>query len=234
VRLAKKTVGEPATAIQRASDRIRQAAIELFKARGYHGTSVRDLAQAVRIETASLYYHFPSKQEILLDLFDRTMDALVDGLERAAATGSSPEERLRAAVRFHVLFHVERQDEAFISHSELRSLTAENRKRIIAKRDRYERTLRKLLDDGIRAGDFDTPDIKLTSTAILMMCSGVSDWFTRRGRLTADLVADRYSEMVVRLVSTGPRRPSLQAGDGAPRASRSRSHNRSAAPPSAH
>jgi AcrR family transcriptional regulator len=90
---------------------------------------VRDLAQAVRIETASLYYHFPSKQEILLDLFDRTMDALVDGLERAAATGSSPEEWLRAAVRFHVLFHVERQDEAFISHSELRSLTAENRKR---------------------------------------------------------------------------------------------------------
>jgi tetracycline repressor-like protein len=47
-----------------------------------------------------------------------------------------------------------------------------------------------LLDDGIRAGDFDIPDIKLTSTAILMMCSGVSDWFTRRGRLTADLVAD--------------------------------------------
>ena len=183
-----------------ASARIRQAAIALFRARGYHGTSVRELAQIVRIEAASLYYHFPSKQKILFDVFNRTMDDLLEGLRRALTRGASPEERLRAIVHFHVRFHVERQDEAFISHSELRSLTGSNLRRIIAKRDRYERTVRKLLSAGVRAGIFHISDVRLATIAILMMCSGVSDWFTERGRLDAATVADRYADMVLRVV----------------------------------
>jgi AcrR family transcriptional regulator len=183
------------------SERILNAAIVLFKARGYHGTPVRELAQAVRIETASLYYHFPSKQEILFALFERIMNALLDGLGGAMASGATPEEQLRSTVRFHVLFHIARQDEAFISHSELRSLSAPNRRHIIAKRDRYERMIRTVLTAGVRAGGFEIPDVRLTSTAILVMCSGVSDWFAGRGRLTADMVADRYADMVIRLVT---------------------------------
>ncbi len=191
---------KPAADRHPAAERILRAATELFKARGYHGTSMRELAQAVRIEAASLYYHFPSKQEILFGLFNRTMDDLLEGLERALASGSTAEARLRATVRFHVLFHIARQDEAFISHSELRSLSAPNHKRIIAQRDRYERKFRKLLTDGVREGVFQIADVRLTSTAILMMCSGVSDWFAGQGRLSAGTVADRYADMVVRLV----------------------------------
>ena len=193
----------PKTAVARtgrASDRIRSAAIALFRERGYHGTSMRDLADAVRIEAASLYYHFPSKEALLYDLFDRTMDALLQGFELALASGSTPAERLRAAVHFHVMFHIERQDEAFISHSELRALSAQYQLRNTAKRDRYEKMLRALLAAGVKSGDFEIADLALASTAILMMCSGVSDWFVRRGRLKPTVVASRYADMVVRLV----------------------------------
>jgi len=188
------------------AERIRRAAITLFKTRGYHGTSLRVLAQAVGIEVASVYYHFPSKQKILYDIFDRTMDDLLDGLERALGGMTSYEERLRAAIRFHILFHVERQDEAFISHSELRSLTPLNRRRIIFKRDRYEALLRAFLATGKKAGAFQVADVRLTTIAILMMCSGVSDWFAKQGRLNGGAVADAYVDMVLRLLrqSGGP------------------------------
>lgn len=193
---------------EHASERILNAALASFKARGYHGTPVRELAQAVRIEVASLYYHYPSKQHILFALFERIMDPLLDGLGAAMATGATPEEQLRAAVRFHVLFHIASQDEAFVSHSELRSLSAPNLQCIIAKRDRYEHMIRTLLATGVRTGDFEIDDIKLTSIAILVMCSGVSDWFARQGRLTANKVADRYADLAVRLVTrAGGRRP---------------------------
>ena len=184
----------------RSSERIRSAALALFKARGYHGTSTRELAEVLGIEAASLYYYYPSKQEILLDLFMRAMDAMLDGLDRAIAGGSTPEEKLRAAVRFHVLFHIARQDEAFVSHSELRSLSAPNRRKIIPRRDRYEKAIRALLAAGVRAGDFEIADVRLTSIAILTMCSGVSDWFTGQGRLTPEKVARRYADMAIRLV----------------------------------
>lgn len=183
-----------------SSERIRLAALGLFKARGYHGASVRELAEALGIEPASLYHHFPSKQAILVDLFDRTMDVMQDRLHQAIAGGATPAAQLRNFVRFHVLFHIECQDEAFVSHSELRSLTAPNHRRMIGKRDRYEKAIRELLAAGVRAGEFEIADIRLTSIAILMMCSGVSDWFTRRGRLKPEKVADSYADMVLRLV----------------------------------
>jgi AcrR family transcriptional regulator len=183
-----------------SSERIRRAAIELFSARGYHGTPIRALARIVRVEAASLYYHFPSKQKILTDIFARVMDDLLSGLERAVQIGGTPEERLRTVVRFHVLFHVERQAEAIISRSELRSLTASNLRRIIAKRDRYEAMLRTLLSEGVDSGAFEVRDVPVTATAILTMCSGVSDWFSSHGRLSADAVADAYADMVQQMV----------------------------------
>lgn len=230
--------GPAAPALDRdgASERIRRAAIALFKTRGYHGTPVRALARIVRIEAASLYYHFPSKQEILSEIFDRVMDDLLAGLERALQSGTRPEARLRAAVRFHVLFHTERRDEAFISHSELRSLTGPNLRRIIAKRDRYEAMLRTLLTDGIKSGVFEIGDVRLMTIAILTLCSGVADWYSRRGRLRADTVADAYADMVLGLVrrSRGPtvallpsreRRPVSTPRDSQPRGAHGRRHN---------
>jgi len=183
-----------------ASDRILKAATALFCKRGYHGTPVRALARVLRMEAPSLYYRFPSKQEILFAILDRTLDDLLDGLRRAVATGNGPEDRLRAAVRFHVLFHARRRREAFVSHSELRSLTPANQRRVIAKRDQYEQVFRGLLAAGVRAGRFHVPDVKLTTAAILSMCTGVATWFSEGGRLDPEAIADRYVENILRAV----------------------------------
>lgn len=180
--------------------RIRRAALALFRDRGFHGTSVRQLGQAVEMESASLYYHYPSKQAILADLFHQTMDALIDGAEHAMARERGAAAKLRAAVLFHVHFHITHQDEAFVSHSELRALVEPNRRAVIAKRDRYEALFRDLIDAGCREGVFAVDDLGLVSTALLMMCSGVSDWFGPHGRLSADVVAQHYVELALRLV----------------------------------
>lgn len=180
--------------------RIRRAAIGLFRARGFHGTSVRQLAEAADMESASLYYHYPSKQSLLVDLFHHTMDALIEGAEQAIASQVGACARLRAAVLFHVQFHIDRQDEAFISHSELRALIDPDRAAIISKRDRYERLFRALLEAGRDEGVFEFEDAALTSTALLMMCSGVSEWFGGHGRLSAATVACCYADMALRLV----------------------------------
>ncbi len=190
-----------------APERILRAATALFRERGYHGTSVRTLARALRVEVPSLYYHFPSKQEILFALLDRTLDELLHGLGRAVAAAHGAEARFRAAVRFHVLFHAHRRHEAFLSHSELRSLTPANLRRIIAKRDDYERVFRDLLAAGVRAGVFHVPDVKLTAMAVLTMCTGVATWFFEGGRLAPEAIADRYVELIVRSVDRRAKGP---------------------------
>lgn len=183
--------------------RIRRAALALFRERGFHGTTVRQLAEAAGMESASLYYHYASKHAILVDLFHHTMDALIQGVEQAIANQPGASERLRVAVLFHVHFHITHQDEAFVSHSELRALVDPHRDAIVAKRDRYELLFRDLLETGRRDGVFDIEDAALVSTAMLMMCSGVSDWFGAHGRLNADTVARRYADMALQLVRAG-------------------------------
>ena len=188
-----------------AAERIRKAAIALFKTHGYHATPVRALAEVAKIEAGSLYYHFPSKQQILFDNFVHTMDTLLEGLAEASETESTPQGRLRAAVRHHVLFHTRRQNEAFISHTEIRALSEQNRRAILVKRDLYEERFCELLQAGVEAGVFHIPDVRLTNIAILTMCSGVADWFLHDGRLDEESVAERYVEMVERLVGySGP------------------------------
>jgi TetR/AcrR family transcriptional regulator, cholesterol catabolism regulator len=190
----------PADAETQSAARIRAAAIALFRQRGYHGATVRELASAVQMETASLYYHYPSKQDLLVDLIDRTMDRLIAGVQQSVADVQGAEARLRAALRFHVDFHTAHQDEAFVSHSELRALEPDNLRRIVAKRDRYEGLMRELLSAGVDEGVFSIADVRLLAKAVLMMCSGVSDWFGPDGRLSPADVARGYVEMVLRMV----------------------------------
>jgi AcrR family transcriptional regulator len=188
-----------------AAERILRAAIALFRERGYHGSSMRTLARALRMEAASLYYHFAAKQDILFAILDRTLDDLLDGVGRAVAAVDGPLARLRAAVRFHVLFHAHRQHEAFLSHSELRSLTQANLRLVLTRRDEYERVFRGLLSVGARAGVFQVGDVRLTAMAILTMCTGVATWFSDRGRLAPEAIADRYVEMILRSVTRHPK-----------------------------
>lgn len=202
------TVRAPDVDLTASADRIRAAAIALFRERGYHGTSVRELAGAVQMEPASLYYHFPSKQDLLVDLFDRTMDDLIAGFEAAAAGAQGAEAQLVAVLRFHVRFHTDRPEEAYVSHSELRALEPANLERIVAKRDRYEQLLRSLLQAGVDEGRFEIADIRLLAKAVLMMCSGVSDWFGAGGRLSPDDIAAGYVDMVLRMV----RAPAVPGG----------------------
>ena len=77
------------------------------------------------------------------------------------AETTSPEPRLSAAVRFHVLFHIARQNEAFISHTELPPLTEANRRRIIVKHDYYQEMFKDLLAPGVDEGVFQITDIPL-------------------------------------------------------------------------
>jgi AcrR family transcriptional regulator len=202
------------------ADRVRRAAIALFRERGYHGASMRALAGRLRVEAPSLYYHFASKQDILFDILDRTVDELLTGLERAVAASTDPEGRLRAGVRFHILFHAHRRAEAFLSHSELRSLIPANFRRIIAKRDQYERVFRDVLTAGVEAGVFEVPDLKLAVIAILTMCTGVAAWFSEHGRLDADAIVDCYTEMIVRSVGAAPTATDQRLPKGPPSALR--------------
>src|SRR5689334_18866699 len=92
---------------------IRAAALELFAARGYEGTTMAEIGAAVGIRGPSLYKHVASKQDLLVELMTTTMDGLLELQRVALADTADPVERLRRAVDAHVRFHARHRLEAF-------------------------------------------------------------------------------------------------------------------------
>jgi AcrR family transcriptional regulator len=178
---------------------IRAAGLRLIFEHGYESMSLRRLAADVGIQAGSLYNHIRTKQQLLFDLIESHMRALLAELGKALHGIEPPVERLRAFVAFHVAYHIARKQEVFISYSELRSLEPENYAAIVALRRLYEQELIDILERGVATGDFVVGDARVAAFGILAMLTGVCTWFRPGGRLTTEEVIAIYTK----LVSTG-------------------------------
>lgn len=177
--------------------------------RGYHATSMRDIAAAVDVRAAGIYHWYESKEAILVKLQDDFMQELTAEVEAAIERQSSPEARLAAAVGAHVRFHGLHNRAAFVTDSEIRALSPRNRTLLLAKRDAYQQRFVGLIEDGVSAGAFTVTEVRVAAFAILLQCTGVALWFNPRGRLTLDEVTDIHVELA--LGSLGARRRSIAA-----------------------
>ncbi|HYH51322.1 MAG TPA: TetR/AcrR family transcriptional regulator [Acidimicrobiia bacterium] len=180
---------------------IRDAALAAFYELGYHGTSVRELAKRSGMSVAGMYHHFPSKQQLLVELVGAFMDDLLVDLEKAVAGApADPVEQLRAAVRAHVLFHTRRQAEGFVGNAEVRSLEPEAQSLIVEKRNAEQRVFDRIIRDGVRAGVFRVQHEKLAGRGIVTMCTAVLSWFVPGAGMSAGQVADSYADLCLAMV----------------------------------
>lgn len=179
--------------------RVQAAALRLFAAEGYAAVSMRRIAREVGVQAGALYLYTSDKQSLLFDLMQAHMTELLTAWQQAAVEGS-PLERLRAFTRFHIFHHLDRPEAVFVAYMELRNLSPENFARIEALRGRYEAELETILKAGQQAGQFDIPDTKLATMALIAMLTGVNTWFRQGGRLSRERIEAIYWDMVRKAV----------------------------------
>ena len=175
-------------------------ACALFAERGYRGTSMKDLAEALGVRASSLYNHVASKQDILFAIMDKAMDRAISAQEQALAGVTDPPEQLRAATESLVLDFLRNPAEVTVCNTEVRSLEVANRDAIVAKRDRYADRVRAIIASGGRAGRFQTENPQLAAFAVLEMGNGAKSWFRATGRYPDTYVAREYGEFALRMV----------------------------------
>lgn len=180
----------------KTEDAIRKAAIDLIAAQGFAAVTLRDLARHVGIQAGSLYRYFPSKETLLLTIMTKHMEELISAWERAAPDTDSPVTLLNAFIDFHVHYHAQKPKEVFIANMELRSLEANSRRIVSGYRDRYEKILRSILQNGVDCGAFSDIDVRVSAFAILAMLTGMTTWYREGGRLTREEVATRYKGLI--------------------------------------
>lgn len=177
-------------------EKVLGAAVHLFAEYGYHAATMRDIARMAGIQAASIYYHYANKQALLIEIMENHMRQLNANLERIVSKQGDVLQRLHEAIANHIRLHTTFKSEFFIIDTEIRALEGENRSYILSLRDQYEALLQSLLHEGIEQGVFRQTDVKISSYAIIAMCTEVASWFRPAGRLSVQQVIDIYTRMV--------------------------------------
>jgi AcrR family transcriptional regulator len=184
--------------------RILHAGLKLFSEYGFHGASIRDIAVATGINSATLYAHYPSKEHILAALVRLGHEELHSRLQRSLVeAGGSPAAQLAALVRAHVTAHAEYPLLAVVANSELHALSPELAAPAIALREQSTRLLLAVLHRGVASGEFAIDDAFLAAAAIGSMGLRVAHWFGPHQPYGRDDVADAFAAFALRLVGAG-------------------------------
>lgn len=185
-----------------AARRLLVAAVEAFAERGYHATTTRDIIGRAGMSPAALYIHYKTKEELLHRISRIGHDRALSLLDAAADGDGRPADRLALAVRSFVLWHAERFATARVVQYELDALSDEHRAEIIELRRRTDAAMRRIIAEGVEAGEFDVPDVPGTALAVLSLCIDVSRWFNAQGSRTPEEVGALYVDLVLRMVGT--------------------------------
>jgi AcrR family transcriptional regulator len=192
-------------------ERIRIEAAALFNEHGFNGTSMADLAQAVGITKSSLYHHFASKQALLSEIIELTVNRVMPLVQEVADRELPVRERVRMAVVLHTVEAIRDRDAIACFIEEGRYLSADFMSTHVMNRDRYEQVFRGLFQEGIASGDFISQDVGITVKAVLGMCNSVVRWYRPDGSRSPVEIADDFADFAVRGV-TSRSEPMLLAG----------------------
>lgn len=188
-------------------DIIIKTAGQLFREKGYEGTSVRDLADAVGLQSGSLFFHFGSKEEILVSLLEGGLKRAVAIVDRHLANASSPEEKLSAILHGHLqAILAEERDAFYVVLRDWRTLSPPSRKKVIALRDEYESHIARALEELAQTGLIPN-NTRLFRLFLLGALNWTVQWYRPDGNLTIEQLADGFLELMVSAQShAGPGR----------------------------
>lgn len=193
--------------------RIQDAALQLFAAKGFFATGIREIADQVGVTTAALYHYMGSKDELLIEIMVSSMTQLIHAAEESLATADEPAAELAALVRAHVGYHALDPLRSMVTDDELRAVSGEPRAHIMELRDSYEKLWAETLERGLARGTFHMANAKITRLALLEMCNGVDRWYSSTGPLGAGEVADAFTDLALAMVGARRNGRSVRLGN---------------------
>lgn len=166
--------------------KILDVAVELFKEKGYMGSSVRDLATKLNIKAASLYAHIRSKEEILEWICFGIAQEFFDELQEVKNTSIPPKAKLNLFIEKHLSVVLKNRDVTHIYSNEWKHLE-ERLPEFIALRKNYQQEVEELISEIYRAENWELRSSSFTTRFILHTLNNSYFWFKRNTESTTEI-----------------------------------------------
>jgi AcrR family transcriptional regulator len=175
---------------------ILEVTAQLFRKKGFTGTSMQDIANEVGILKGSIYYYFNSKNEIFQEVLDNGINPALKKAEMIVAEKLTPKEKFRKLIHYHMDYIMDHNFSLVIFFQEREKLPATEMEKYLEKRDRYENFFREVFKEGIEQGEFPELNVPLTVFAILGMCTWIIQWDNPKGALSAEEIKAHMEHLI--------------------------------------
>jgi AcrR family transcriptional regulator len=165
----------------------------VVREQGFASLKMQDIADRLNMTKGNLYYYFKNKQDLLFHCHMKCMEISLAALTEAERGSAKPGGRLRRLLVAHIKGIIEDSYGAVLL-TDLEDLTAEQRKTYVRMRDKFERGVRKIIDQGMASGEFRKIDPRLAGFAILGSINWMPKWYRPDGKLSADSLADGFAD----------------------------------------
>jgi len=183
-----------------SAQRLMNAAVDAFADKGFHATSTRDIASRAQMSPAGVYVHFASKEDLLFQLCRRGHLRALEVVATARESADTPPAQLVAIVSAFASWHAEQFRTARIVQYEFPHLSAEHRAEVMTLRKQIDAVVRDVLQAGVASGEFDVPDVAMTTLALQSMTIDVARWYKPGTRRTPESIGLAYGDLALRLV----------------------------------
>jgi AcrR family transcriptional regulator len=179
-----------------ARDQILRAAADLFRERGYPASTVDLIATRLGMSKASLYTHFRAKEEMLAAISRETIEAFTRDLSLVLASRLPAEDKLRRVIRQHVQFVIANRSFLTVFFGEEANLPARFARALAAQKDRYDKGVERIVQQGIRSGVFRDVPARLVVFGLLGMMNWVHKWYNPAGRWGAEEISAAFLSLI--------------------------------------
>lgn len=174
------------------------AAAEIFKEKGYSAATTRDIAAAVGVQQATLYYYVSSKEELLYLVVREPILRLYDQVEDIVKASVPARTKIEHAIQAHLAAFDENYPHMFVFVQELHNVVQVMQDRLGEFPGRYQRLWEEIIQQGMNTGELRTDlDVAATTLMILGMCNWMYRWYRKGGRLDTAMLARQYASAVL-------------------------------------
>ena len=180
---------------------ILEVSVEIFSERGYRATGLRDIAERVGLRQPSLYYYFPSKEHILIELYEQVMEDSIRAVLAVAEKGLEPDVAFREVLEERIRYMCMNQRLVRIFFEEEAELPAQLTKKLRRRQREYENVYVALLESGVKKGKFQlstTPRVALYT--LLGAVNWSYRWYNPEGPLSVEKLASDIAAMLMRSI----------------------------------
>lgn len=172
-------------------------AAKLFREKGFSATSMRDLAEHVGVEAASLYNHISSKAEILQEICFKVANQFMSHMDEVDNSPLTAIARIEAVLRFHIRQMVEHYEEVYVSDREWKHLTEPYMQNMQSQRRAYRQRIAQIIEDGIRKGEIKQIDAPTAVLIMLHAVSGIESWHRSTKKIEGHVLEDNMVMILV-------------------------------------